>query len=91
MPIDLEHEMPWMNEDEKQRCLRYESMSDEEVLGVLRRQAARLDHLPAKYEIPDAAYFKRRFGPWPRVLELAGLKPVSPRKMRYREPGDEAR
>ena len=85
MTIDFEEEMTWALPEEKLRWQKYERMTDEEVLSVLRNQAGQLDHLPAKYEIPDAPYFKRRFGPWPRVLERAGLKPVSERKQRHRE------
>lgn len=85
MMMDLKRELPWLDEEERARCRRYEDMSDEEVLGLLRIYAAQLDHLPAKYEIPDADYFRKRFGPWPRVLEKAGLKAPSPTKLRRQE------
>ena len=85
MTIDFKEEMAWAMPEEQLRWQKYESMTDDQVLAVLQQQAAGLDHVPAKYEIPDAAYFKRRFGPWPRVLERAGLKPVSERKERRRE------
>lgn len=55
------------------------------MLELLRTYASHLDHLPAKYEIPDADYFRKRFGPWPRVLEKAGLKVPSPTKLRRQE------
>lgn len=85
MMMDLKRELPWLDEEERARCWQYEKMSDEEVLGLLRIYAARLDHLPAKHEIPDADYFRKRFGPWPRVLEKAGLKAPSPTKLRRQE------
>ena len=85
MMMDLKRELPWLDEQERARCEKYEEMSDEEVLHLLRVHAARLDHLPAKHEIPDADYYRKRFGPWPRVLEKAGLKPPSPTKLRRQE------
>lgn len=85
MMMDLKRELPWLDEEERARCQKYEAMSDEEVLHMLRVYAARLDHPPAKYEVPDADYFRKRFGPWPRVLEKAGLKPLSPTKLRRQE------
>ena len=85
MTIDFEEDMTWAMPEERLRWQKYESMTDDQVLAILREQAAGLDHLPAKYEVPDAAYFKRRFGPWPRVLERAGLKPVSEQKQRRRD------
>ena len=85
MMMDIRRELPWLNEEERARCRQYEGMTDEEVLELLRKYAARLDHIPAKYEIPDADYFRKRFGPWPRVLEKAGLKPPSPTKQRRME------
>ena len=85
MMMDLKRELPWLDEQERARCEKYEEMSDEEVLHLLRVHAASLDHLPAKYEIPDADYYRKRFGPWPRVLEKAGLKPPSPTKLRWQE------
>jgi len=85
MTDDLKKDFPWLNSEEYVRWNQYERMEDEAVLAILRRQAESLGHLPAKYEIPDAAYFKQRFGPWPRVLEKAGLKPVSPVKIRRME------
>lgn len=85
MMMDIRRELPWLNEEERARCQQYEDMTDEEVLDLLRKYAAQLDHPPAKYEVPDADYFRKRFGPWPRVLEKAGLKPFSPTKVRRQE------
>ena len=85
MMMDLKRELPWLDEQERARCEKYEAMSDEEVLNLLRTYAAGLDHLPTKNDIPDADYYRKRFGPWPRVLEKAGLKPPSPTKLRRQE------
>ena len=85
MMMDLKRELPWLDAQEMARCEKYEEMSDEAMLQLLRTHAAGLDHVPAKHEIPDADYYRKRFGPWPRVLEKAGLKPPSPTKLRRQE------
>ncbi len=54
--------------------------SDEELLAYLRRQAQELGRLPEKADITGYQLIKSRFGPWPRVLEKAGLKPPTQRK-----------
>jgi hypothetical protein len=48
--------------------------TDEELMQYLRNAARKLGHLPKKREVPGYALIKSRFGPWPRVLEMAGLK-----------------
>jgi len=55
----------------------YDKMTDEEIFGMIREYTAKLGRAPKKTEIPGAFYFKHRFGPWPRFLEAAGVKPVS--------------
>lgn len=48
--------------------------SDAELIQYLRSIADKLGHIPKKREILGYALIKSRFGPWPRVLEMAGLK-----------------
>lgn len=55
----------------------YDNMSNDELLQVIRRKTAELGRLPKKSDIPAAWCFKHRFGPWPRVLEAAGVKEVT--------------
>lgn len=64
---------------------RYKLMSDEELYDVLRAKNTELGHLPTKNDIPGHEYFKQRFGPWPRILEAAGLKPVSETHLRRKD------
>lgn len=54
--------------------------SDEELLAYLRQRAKELGRLPEKAEVEGYQLIKSRFGPWPRVLEKAGLKPPTQRK-----------
>ena len=51
--------------------------TDEELLKRLKNLAEELGRLPKKEDVPGAYYIKQRLGPWPRIMEKAGLKPVS--------------
>lgn len=64
---------------------KYEKMTDEEIFEMMREYTVKLGRLPKKADIPCAFYFKVRFGPWPRFLETAGVKPVSETYMRRME------
>ena len=55
----------------------YMKMTDEELLEMIRVKTEELGHVPTKHDIPGAFYIKSRFGPWPRVLEAAGVKEVT--------------
>jgi hypothetical protein len=48
--------------------------TDEELIDYIRDTAKRLGHIPSKHEVRGYALIKSRFGPWPRALEIAGLK-----------------
>jgi hypothetical protein len=74
--ITLENEAFLRREEEF--AARHRNDLDEELLQYLIGCAAELDHTPFKHEVVGYTYLKSRFGPWPRVLEKAGLK--EPRK-----------
>jgi hypothetical protein len=57
----------------------YRMESDEQIYQHLRCLAAELGRPPTKAEVPGFYYIKSRLGNWPRILEKAGLKPVSAR------------
>lgn len=67
-------ELSWMHT--------YEKMSDEEIYQMIRDKASELGKIPSKADIPGAGFLKIRFGPWPRLLEAAGVKEVSATRMR---------
>ena len=48
--------------------------SDENLLEMVREKAKELGRPPKKHEVIGFACLKERFGPWPRVLEAAGVK-----------------
>lgn len=53
----------------------YESLTDEQLLNVLRQQAVKLNHSPSKKEVfwVFRDYIKMRFKKWPYALKQAGL------------------
>ncbi|MGI6211041.1 MAG: homing endonuclease associated repeat-containing protein [Anaerovoracaceae bacterium] len=57
-------------------------LTDEELLGLIREANEQLGRPPKKSDIPGFQAFKNRFGPWPRLLEKAGVKEPSPTKLR---------
>ena len=58
----------------------YRCESDEQLYERLRAMAKELGRMPTKKEIPAVSYLKSRFGNLPRMMEKAGLKPVSERR-----------
>lgn len=55
----------------------YSGKTDEELCEIVRTYARKLGRTPKKDEVPGSRYIKSRLGPWPRVLEKAGVKEVS--------------
>ncbi len=53
---------------------KHRSDTDEELLLYLKSYVDELGYIPKKTLIPGFSYIKCRMGPWPRVLEKAGLK-----------------
>ena len=82
---EVEEIRSYLTEDEKLILSRYQQMTDEQLLELVRQKAEELDRLPVKADLELAWYFKSRFGPWPRILEAAGLKPVSERHLQRQE------
>lgn len=58
----------------------YKQETDEQIYQRLREMATELGRMPKKSEVPGAGYLKNRLGNWPRLMEKAGIKPVSPRR-----------
>ncbi|MDD3172964.1 MAG: hypothetical protein PHF63_04795 [Herbinix sp.] len=55
-----------------------DKMTKEDCLLVLCTKAAEISRLPTKADFTEeeVARIKSYFGPWPRALEAAGLKPA---------------
>ncbi len=54
--------------EENKKC------SNDELLDMVREKANELGRAPKKHAVLGFVLIKSRFGPWPRVLEKAGLK-----------------
>ena len=52
----------------------HKKCSDDELLDMVKEKAEELGRAPKKHEVLGFVLIKSRFGPWPRVLEKAGLK-----------------
>lgn len=78
-------------EEYEQIIAAYRELNDEELLDVIRKKAKELGRPPKKVEVPASHYFKQKFGPWPRVLEAAGVKVVSKRYLRRKRARKEKR
>ena len=68
--------------EDRQMAEIYEKMSDEEIMALIRKTAEELGRMPIKTDFDGVFYLKRRFGPWPRLLECAGVKPVPENRQR---------
>ena len=54
-----------------------------EALELLQSKASEIGRLPKKADFQEdtARFIRRMLGPWPRALEQAGLKEISPTYM----------
>lgn len=75
--MQIEEIKKYLTEDENNLLRAYQKMTDEELLDVICKMAEKMGRIPRKQDVELSWYFKNRFGPWPRMLEAAGLKPVS--------------
>ena len=66
-------------EAEFARNHRYDT--DDELIGYLKDCAKKLGRCPKKNEIIGHTFLKQRLGPWPRIMERAGLKEKSPNRI----------
>ena len=55
--------------------------TDEELIAYLVKCSKELGRCPKKEDIIGHTYLKQRFGPWPRILERAGLKEKSQKRL----------
>ncbi len=82
--IILREEKRGLNEErrilEDKFAEEHKNSTDKELLDVVRKKAEELGRLPKKHEVVGFVCIKARFGPWPRVLEKAGLKEKKAKK-----------
>ena len=75
-------EDPNLTDSEKARKLNalrepYTKMNDEELLQLVRDFTMEYGREPMRKDVLYDRELKKRFGPWPRMLEKAGTRPVS--------------
>ena len=75
-------EDPNLTDSEKARklnalCEPYTKMSDEELLQLVRDFTMEYGREPMRKDVLYDRELKKRFGPWTRMLEKAGTRPVS--------------
>lgn len=63
----------------------YVSMSDEELLQLVRDFAEENGREPMQADVLYDRELKARFGPWPRMLERAGTRPVGKHYLEKKE------
>ena len=70
-------------------CEPYVQLSDEELLQLVRDFTETNGREPTQQDLLYSRELKARFGPWPRMLEQAGTRPVAQsyldRKRRLKE------
>ena len=75
-------EDPNLTDSEKARklnalCAPYTKMSDEELLQLVRDFTMEYGREPTRKDVLYDRELKKRFGPWSRMLEKAGTRPVA--------------
>lgn len=55
-------------------CRLHRHDTDEQLLELLRIYSRETGKVPTKQDFIGFRYLKSRLGPWPRILEMAGLK-----------------
>ena len=63
----------------------YVAMSDEELLQLVRDFAKENGREPMQKDVLYDRELKARFGPWPRMLERAGTRPVGEHYLEKKE------
>ena len=70
-----------LQEKEAEFARLHKSDTDEELIAYLVKCSKELGRCPKKEDIIGHTYLKKRFGPWPRILERAGLKEKSQKRL----------
>lgn len=81
---------PDLTRDEKVKQLNalrapYVALTDEELLQLMRDFAKEHGREPAQADVLYDRELKARFGPWPRMLERAGTRPVGTHYLEKKE------
>lgn len=79
--VYINYDSQMLQEKEVEFANIHESDSDDELVEYIRVCAEKLGKCPQKNEVIGHTYLKKRLGPWPRILERAGLKEKSQKRI----------
>mgnify|MGYP003493680150 FL=1 len=74
---NIETDVQMLQRQEAEFARLHKSDTDEELIAYLVKCSKELGRCPKKDEVIGHTYLKARLGPWPRILERAGLKEKS--------------
>lgn len=76
----IEKDLQTLQRQEAEFAKTHKRGTDEELIAYLVKCSKELGRYPKKDEIVGHTYLKVRLGPWPRILERAGLKEKSQKR-----------
>ena len=76
----IEKDLQTLQRQEAEFAKTHKRDTDEELIAYLVKCSKELGRCPKKDEIVGHTYLKARLGPWPRILERAGLKEKSQKR-----------
>ncbi len=78
---NIETDVQMLQRQEAEFARLHKSDTDEELIAYLVKCSKELGRCPKKDEVIGHTYLKARLGPWPRILERAGLKEKSQKRI----------
>lgn len=76
----IEKDLQTLQRQEAEFAKTHKRDTDEELIAYLVKCSKELGRCPKKEDITGHTYLKQRLGPWPRILERAGLKEKSQKR-----------
>ena len=78
---NIADDLQMLQEKEAEFAKLHKSDTDEELIAYLVKCSKELGRCPKKEDVVGHTYLKQRIGPWPRILERAGLKEKSQKRL----------
>ena len=79
--ITIDEDSRMLLKQEAEFARKHKHDTDEELIEYLKCCAEKLKSCPKKNDVIGHTYLKQRLGPWPRILERAGLKEKSQKRI----------
>ena len=77
----IEKDLQTLQRQEAEFAKTHKRDTDEELIAYLVKCSKELGRCPKKEDVVGHTYLKQRLGPWPRILERAGLKEKSQKRL----------